>query len=285
MIQINKSSDIPEILITDGIDATQALCNLYDSNPASFQSQPNTSNNEVRKMEFDTSIYGHPDIKNQLKLEQYDKCCFCENKFSASSFGDVEHFRPKAAVKMPDETKYQYPGYYWLAYDWNNLFFSCERCNRSYKKNNFPLVSEAQRMRSHHDQANIEQENPLLIHPANEDATQFIQFRKEIAYAVDGNKKGKETINLLHLNRRHLCDKRLELFEELEGILYLANIDLNDEKLLAKILDTLPESAEELFIKTIIRAKQLFNNAAKAHSPFAGMVRSNFPHLPYQTTT
>ncbi len=282
MISINKSTNIPEILRRDGATATNDLCALYDADPEAYQSKPDISNRSIEKMEFNTSIYGDRTVKNQLKEEQHNKCCYCENKFSASSYGDVEHFRPKAAVKIANIRKYQYPGYYWLAYDWNNLFFSCEKCNRSFKKNQFPIVDEQQRMRSHQEQLNINNEDALLIHPSNEDATEFIQFRNEIPYAIEDNEKGKTTISVLKLDRDNLNELRFEYFKKLEYLLPYAEFDLEDEDFTALLLENLPTLTKENFVKQVLDARELFNNAAKPPSIFAGMVRANFPHLPYE---
>src|SRR5215468_8122036 len=69
-----------------------------------------------------------------------NKCAYCEEKLSGQP-GDVEHFRPKGRVcdatfrqVFIDHPRWgrniAHPGYYWLAYDWDNLLPSCADCNR-----------------------------------------------------------------------------------------------------------------------------------------------------------
>jgi hypothetical protein len=107
-------------------------------------------------------------VKAALRIAQHDKCGFCESKVTHVAFGDVEHFRPKAAFRAIQGDALTRPGYYWLAYEWTNLLFACEPCNRRHKGNLFPLVDEATRARSHTD--DITRETPLFIDPTAEDS-------------------------------------------------------------------------------------------------------------------
>jgi hypothetical protein len=65
-----------------------------------------------------------------------------------------------------------------LAYVWENLFLACALCNQSFKKNLFPLADPTRRARSHLDDLAAEQ--PMLIHPADEEPNAFIGFREEM---------------------------------------------------------------------------------------------------------
>ena len=62
-----------------------------------------------------------------------------------------KHYRPKSEVTeehggqikpvlMPDGRPH--PGYYWVAYDWRNLFPLCARCSRNGKGSQFPIKAE-----------------------------------------------------------------------------------------------------------------------------------------------
>ncbi|CAN5395094.1 hypothetical protein BH10ACI1_BH10ACI1_02240 [soil metagenome] len=120
--------------------------------------------------------------------------------------GDIEHFRPKSL-------------YYWLAYDWKNLFLSCEECNRRYKRNNFPLLDSAERNVSHHDSRT---EKPFFIQPENEKPEKFISFRGEIIYAVNDEIRGKKTIEGMGLDRTKLENDRRNYLKNLKFIYNLA---------------------------------------------------------------
>lgn len=83
-----------------------------------------------------------------------NKCAYCETEVVGNP-GDAEHFRPKGRVrvvsedddestiiKVVDESgeEMEHPGYFWLAYHWQNLLPSCEFCNRfGGKQDLFPV--------------------------------------------------------------------------------------------------------------------------------------------------
>ncbi len=72
--------------------------------------------------------------KEQLLKDQFDKCCFCESKVAHIDAGDVEHYRPKGESKQTESDPVNKLGYYWLAYEWDNLLIACQRCNRREEK-------------------------------------------------------------------------------------------------------------------------------------------------------
>ncbi|MDR0864316.1 MAG: hypothetical protein LBO74_05210 [Candidatus Symbiothrix sp.] len=264
MIKIHKSSNIPSVLTTKGSVETANLINAYHTNPS-------------HPFSFDQSIYGHSTVKKQLIKEQHEKCCFCEAKFLDNSFGDVEHFRPKAAYKKRGASQLTYPGYYWLAYDWNNLMFSCEKCNRSYKKNEFPLNDETTR-KFHHAHPNpLEKEDRLLINPIEEDPSHFITFKEEVPIAINNNLKGQTSIEVYGLER--LDNSRLEHLFYLKSILPYANIDEANSVDVNEAAKYLKISTDDV-VDLIKNAKALFNSAAKDSAKFALCVRCKFPYLP-----
>lgn len=191
MIPINKPVDPPKVLQTSGVKERDTLCDAFDLSPADFI-------NGTKSLEFQSSIYGHADVKSALILAQFGKCAFCESSITHISYGDVEHYRPKGGYKQKDGDQLQKPGYYWLAYDWSNLFFACQICNQRHKKNHFPLKKTTRRAKCHHD--DIAKEDPLLISPT-EDASQWIGFRGQYAFPIRNSKRGKTTIEVLGLNR------------------------------------------------------------------------------------
>src|SRR5580658_3529436 len=69
----------------------------------------------------------YKDYKPYLEWLFNHRCSFCECSILRNP-GDVEHYRPKSEV---DDDK-SHPGYYWLAFDIDNLLLSCEDCNRRY---------------------------------------------------------------------------------------------------------------------------------------------------------
>ncbi len=87
--------------------------------------------------------YGGKAVKTALHRDQRKKCAWCERVTDYSS-SPVEHYRPKDGAwrhlpgKKPKRTDREH--YWWLAWTWENLLFSCARCNdRGHKANYFPL--------------------------------------------------------------------------------------------------------------------------------------------------
>jgi len=194
---------VPSALFTHGFTETQNNNNKYD--------------NGLRKFSFKRNIYSSKIVKETLKKTQHNKCCFCESDFSHVAAGDVEHYRPKGGWIQKNE-KLNTPGYYWLAYDWDNLFLSCEICNRQFKKNYFPL-STGYRARNHKD--DISKEFPLFIHPAKDDPENHVMFNGEIAEALD--RKGEITILKTGINRKPLCVSRKSRLDAIYMIYNLAS--------------------------------------------------------------
>src|SRR5207248_2896103 len=86
-----------------------------------------------------------------------------ESFFAHTGYGDVEHFRPKGGYKQRETDELKRPGYYWLAYAWDNLFCSCQLCNQRFKRNLFPLRDGRRRARSHTHKLDKEQPLPLTL--------------------------------------------------------------------------------------------------------------------------
>lgn len=182
-----------------------------------------------RPQNFKFDAYREDEVKKQLAELFHKKCAYCEFNYAPGISGDVEHYRPKGGVK-PDQGKPIWPGYYWLALDWENLLPSCTICNQSNtqldlttgdertvgKLNSFPLVDEKHRAKPEGD---ISKEDPLLLNPCADEPQQHLQFVER-----DGHRallhglsdKGAKTIELLGLNRADLVKARWERLIEME---------------------------------------------------------------------
>lgn len=202
MIRIHKPSP-PAILQTRGQQATRELRAAFDRGERTF--------------DFDRTIYAAASVKKALLNAQHGKCAFCESKITHIGYGDVEHFRPKAAFQQRANDPLGRPGYYWLAYEWSNLFFSCQLCNQSFKRNLFPLRNSRRRARSHND--DMASERPLLLDPSVLDPEVFLSFHEETVYAIKDNRRGRTTIDVLGLNRKELREARRERFEMIQSLL------------------------------------------------------------------
>lgn len=212
MIRVTKPP-CPDALRV-GADRTRADCAAYDENAAAY------SGGEI-KFEFDRNVYNHEAVRTTLREAQHRKCCYCEGRSDAFAAADVEHYRPKGAVRQDKKSQKQFPGYYWLAYSWENLYLCCQVCNRSGKRDLFPLADPAARARSHRD--DVADESPLLLDPDGpEDPREHIRFRQERAVGLTDT--GRRTIEVLGLNRPELCDARLGRLKQLRTLQQLVRV-------------------------------------------------------------
>ncbi|MBN9118544.1 MAG: hypothetical protein J0I06_05185 [Planctomycetes bacterium] len=217
MIRVDKPVAPPAVLLTRGVSKAQTHRNDYGAAPADHR-------RGTRTFDFDKSVYAAAEVKGELLAAQRSKCAFCESLVRHVSYGAVEHYRPKAGYKQRKGDRLKRPGYYWLAYDWDNLFFCCQLCNEQFKQNHFPLRDGRRRARCHAD--SIGDEEPLLIHPARLDISNHIEFRQE--RAVGRTVEGKATVRVLGLNRPELREARTRRLKSLRALLRVREL-LHDQ--------------------------------------------------------
>ncbi len=139
-------------------------------------------------------------VARDLWKAQYYKCAYCESQEQLKR-NDVEHFRPASK-------------YWWLAFTWENLLFSCRNCNQSpYKLDKFPLDSTSTALLA--EQAPPGNEKALLIDPATETGVEDLEFvatkrpdgsRGWTPRARNGSLRGAAAIEVLGLDRTDLLD-------------------------------------------------------------------------------
>lgn len=184
MIKIIKD-EAPKKLVEKGIEKTKNYFIEYAKNKSKYDS------GEL-KFEASSAIYNSDIVRDTLEGVQKNKCCYCETK-STRSNNDVEHFRPKAAYSSDYKGVSKYPGYFWLAYDWDNLFLACQVCNQIFKNDFFPIVNESKRAQLNH--FIIDDEVSLFIHPSKDEPEDEIEYRESIPFGKSD--KGKKTIAFL----------------------------------------------------------------------------------------
>jgi hypothetical protein len=177
-----------------------------------------------------------------------------------TGYGDVEHFRPKGAWQQREGTPLRYPGYFWLAYTWDNLFLSCALCNQRYKRNLFPL--RVQKHRASPNIRDVSSEAPLVIAPSD-NPENHIAFAGETAVPVKRSRRGTVTIEILDLNRDELVKRRRNLRAHLLGL-------LRSRDLLAASADTQEELDHLEYLN------QLLSEAVTEGAEYASMARAMF---------
>jgi 5-methylcytosine-specific restriction endonuclease McrA len=147
----------------------------------------------------------------------HGKCAYCESLIAADQPGDVEHFRPKGRVTATNSTTTPityveggitklHPGYYWLAYDWQNLLPACVDCNSPNTKkipgkhmgkwNYFPVKGFRAVRPSEEDK-----EDPLLINPVLRLPEEHLEI-DDTGIFVALTEEGQECIDVFCLNER-----------------------------------------------------------------------------------
>lgn len=154
-------------------------------------------------------------VKNDLISAQHQKCAFCESNVTATGYGDVEHYRPKGGFRQNVGDDLTQPGYFWLAYEWTNLLFSCQLCNEKFKENHFPLADPAKRATSPDD--DLSHEEPLLLNPYEDNPDAHLSYAADQLLGISS--KGKTTIEILNLNRIELSSSRFEFYKLLKELL------------------------------------------------------------------
>lgn len=157
---------------------------------------------------------------------QRNKCAYCERVLGSVKYGkiehDLEHFRPKNAVKewpttaMNRDSHYNYDfatgdkmenGYYLLAYNILNYATACKSCNSKFKSTYFPIAGT----RSPHSAnfTQLQKESPFLLYPlgtVDDDPEDILTFTGIIPVPKvktgDSYRRARITIDFFVLNGR-----------------------------------------------------------------------------------
>lgn len=180
-------------------------------------------------------------LKKWLARFSFNKCWYCEAKSLRAPF-DVDHFRPKLGTTVERVELSGHPGYYWLAYEWQNFRLSCQRCNRLEKDENsvlcgkaneFPIASETFRCTKAADA--ISAESPRLLDPCSETDCALL------IHAIDGEVKpaaadgtweyqrARYTIDLLGFNSAPVPEEKRKRWQTLATLIEVAGDTQNPE--------------------------------------------------------
>lgn len=197
----------PAILSSQAaIDSINALKNKVDNGE------------KIERADIDSKIYNDKSVKTQLLLDQSCKCAYCESRMKHVSPGNIDHYRPVVACSNGRKLNKTNPGYYWLAYDWDNLIFSCEQCNHC-KLFYFPLRNNSARAK---DSSQINNEERLLLNPYTDDPHLHLEFNQH--YVKGKDDIGKFSIEYYGLQRAELVEARRSLWQRYEQKLILDKI-------------------------------------------------------------
>lgn len=141
--------------------------------------------------------YKHPLNKAALAYASNDKCMYCESKISHIDFAHIEHIKPKADEKYPE-----------LAYVWDNLGYSCPKCNNNKSDKFYP--------------------DTPYIDPYSEDPGNHLFPFGAFLFQRNGSERGELSIRDIGLNRPSLIEKRMAKIEDIQKALNAAHRSTNE---------------------------------------------------------
>jgi uncharacterized protein (TIGR02646 family) len=197
MIRISRGLVTPpDDLIEQWQEAEMQLREFYDRMPLA-------PNRRIQhRPEFNPRLWHK--AESLLRTLFNEKCAYCETPVNVTE-GGVEHFRPKGgAVNLNGEKSPEH--YWWLAYEWRNLYLSCRECAIA-KGNKFPVTG--QRVAINAGLNEIEREKIILLDPCSDDAEAHLVFSDD-GFVTATTERGEVTIDILNLNRERLVAQRRE---------------------------------------------------------------------------
>ncbi len=190
--------------------------------------------------------------KANFTRAQGHKCGWCEAPHTSEP-GAVDHIAPKAEVgwletqgeEVDDLTNVPGRkasalhdiGYWWLAYDWDNWVFACNRSNSGWKKTLYPVAENP-----HPRPDESVKYTPLLLNPFGpDDPLDHLDMDPTGQITRRGNSpKGKATIETLGLDRESLRRVRHRRVADAESmcrqIRYLLDQDAALEEAIERLL-------------------------------------------------
>ena len=233
MIKIHRTYPAPAGLVRNGSRQTDHDCAAYDQSPQEYMSGA--------KRFCERNYYRTEEVKDALLAIHNGKCCYCEKRAERREL-QVEHFRPKRAVRQLPGDVEERPAYFWLAYSWDNLFLACAACNGK-KSTTFPLEDPGQRARSHH--ADLANERAELVDPTEDDPRDHIYFEEEVP--CHRTPRGQRTIDVLDLRRNDLHELRFSYLKMVKQLSFMLGYSLenNQTDRLQELARTLREAMRE----------------------------------------
>jgi len=172
-----------------------------------------TAKRKQSRYQFKDRYIQHKDTAIALAELFNGKCAYCESLLEKSQTIHTNRFRPKQFAMNLDGAVSK-THYWWLSYEWQNLYSSCSICDSS-KSTRFPV--EGKRLVA---QQSSSKEEAILIDPCNEKDFEEIHFYpKEDGFMVELTKRGKITIDIFKLNRPNLIQARKEVVKEVQQMM------------------------------------------------------------------
>ena len=201
MIRVERASvDPPDGLSSPAAEEARAAAASF------FRSRARVNRQQQHK--FAESIYAARGVRSRLEKLFHARCAFCCRPLAAKE-ARVHHLRPSQdAVGHDGSTSRSH--YYWLAYDWSNLYLACTECTEA-QGPKFPV--DRQRATPGRIGQALDAEMPVVLDPCRDDPELKLVYLKSGEVASE-DARGRSTVDIFDLNRRQLLDLRLEVIEQ-----------------------------------------------------------------------
>ncbi len=194
MIRINRTS-VPSSFESTRLDSIRQIVESFFLRPHADRIQ--------EKFNFPP----FPDeIKKAVEDQFKSKCAYCESKLGSFSPSVIDKFRPQRGARGLNDGDFFDDHYWWLAYNWFNLYLACPECNFQ-KASWFPINGPRAAVKVSGPELLLEQ--PVLIDPCDDIPAEHFTFTDK-GYLEPLSERGKTTIEILKLNREALVKARYE---------------------------------------------------------------------------
>ncbi len=148
-----------------------------------------------------------PELVTTLLAMTGGTCAYCERRLEPQGPDSalVAHHRPTwGAVGLEGDVDVD--AYWWLTYEWDNLYPACADCVRT-RGTRFPVLGPRAR-----EGQPLTVESPLLLDPAVDDPTEHLRHESN-GTVTPLTERGRVTCDVLALNRDFLVKARLAVLE------------------------------------------------------------------------
>jgi uncharacterized protein (TIGR02646 family) len=207
MIHVDRNS-VPPPSSLQGSEALEAR----ERAEAFFSGPPERRRQQT--FEFERPIYRATDVLAALNRLFAGKCAYCETVYGPVTRLFVDHFRPRSSALRLNGT-FDQDHYFWLAYEWFNLYAVCIDCSTS-KGQRFPIAKRPARLGADEDE--LPKEEPMLLDPCRDEPEHHLVFQENGLVASE-TERGQITIEVLSLNRPSLEEARVEALASVRDVL------------------------------------------------------------------
>lgn len=204
MIHIERKPELPSLSLESVQKARKEAAKFYD--PAH---EHDRRQKHHKFLPLTTRVQG---FKEQLHAAFNSKCAFCESYIKLTDFSCMDRYRPKSgAIGLDGSPSAEH--YWWLAYEWSNLYLVCLACNKI-RGDRFPVGKTRAAPLTTGDE--LLKEEPLLLDPCYDFPEDHLVFDEKGLVASD-TQKGRITIEIIGLNRTPLVNARKEVVESMKA--------------------------------------------------------------------